>query len=214
MADLPPLKAYGQSFLCPHCGVLAGQKWLTYNLQEGNDAARGRCDHCHDMTFWYQRVMIYPDASGVAPPNPDLRDDRQADYQEAASIVQKSPRGAAAILRLCIQKLCGELGEKGKKIDDDIAALVKKGLPLTIQQSLDIVRVIGNNAVHPGQIDLKDDQDTAMKLFTLINLIARIMITQPKEIAALYSSLPQKSLDAIQRRDGTTTPPTSGSNTP
>jgi hypothetical protein len=38
-----------------------------------------------------------------------------------------------------------------------------------VQQSLDIVRVIGNDAVHPGQIDLTDDIETATKLFVLIN---------------------------------------------
>ncbi len=117
-------------------------------------------------------------------------------------------------MRLCIQKVCEQLGEKGKKIDDDIAALVKRGLPITVQQALDIVRVVGNNAVHPGQIDLKDDQDTAMSLFGLVNLIAQIMITQPKEVAALYGSLPPTSLDAIQRRDAIAAPPTSESSNP
>ena len=120
---------------------------------------------------------------------------------EAKAIVNKSPRGAAALLRLCIQKLCEQLGEKGKNINDDIANLVKIGLPVKIQQALDVVRVIGNNAVHPGQIDLRDDQDTAMKLFELINVIAEVMITQPKEVERLYQSLPQTAREAIQKRD-------------
>jgi len=34
-----------------------------------------------------------------------------------------------------------------------------------ILQSLDIVRVIGNESVHPGVIDLKDDRHTALRLF-------------------------------------------------
>ncbi|WP_424033423.1 DUF4145 domain-containing protein [Methylocella sp.] len=49
-----------------------------------------------------------------------------------------------------MQKLCVELGEKGKNIDDDIANLVKKGLSPELQQALDILRVIGNEAVHHG----------------------------------------------------------------
>jgi hypothetical protein len=93
------------------------------------------------------------------------------------------------------------LGEKGKKIDDDIASLVKKGLDSRVQQALDVVRVIGNNAVHPGQIDLSDDRATAEKLFGLVNLIAEIMISQPKHVRSMFDSLPKAALEAIQRRD-------------
>lgn len=133
--------------------------------------------------------MIYPDASGTMPANPDLSPEIQADYSEAASIVNHSPRGAAALLRLCIQKLCKQLGESGKDINADIASLVKKGLNPKIQKALDVVRVVGNNAVHPGELDLKDDKDTAVQLFKLINLIAEKMITEPKEIDGVYETL-------------------------
>ena len=105
------------------------------------------------------------------------------------------------MLRLSIQKLCKFLGGKGKNIDDDIAALVKKGLDPRVQQALDVVRVVGNNAVHPGQLDLRDDHATAEKLFGLVNVIAEIMITQPKHIAELYGGLPPGALEAIARRD-------------
>jgi len=59
---------------------------------------------------------------------------------------------------------------------------MKKGLPQTIQQALDIVRVVENYVIHSGQIDLKDNQEIANKLFGLINIIANVMITQQKEI--------------------------------
>lgn len=55
----------------------------------------------------------------------------------------------------------------GKNIDDDIVRLVKKGLNQTIQKALDAARVIGNEAVHPGTLDLKDNHDTALKFSSL-----------------------------------------------
>lgn len=79
---------------------------------------------------------------------------------------------------------------------------MRKGLPVQIQQALDIVRVVGNEAVHPGQLDLRDDQDTALKLFGLVNLIAEVMITQPKHVAAMFSSVvPESKRAEIEKRD-------------
>lgn len=126
----------------------------------------------------------------------------RADYDEASAILDLSPRGAAALLRLVIQKLCAHLGEKGRNLDEDIGSLAKKGLDTRVKNALDIVRVIGNNAVHPGQIDLRDDRATAEKLFGLVNLIVEVMISQPKHISDLYDSLPEGARKAIERRDG------------
>jgi hypothetical protein len=130
-----------------------------------------------------------------------MRDDIRADYEEAASIANKSPRGAAALLRLCVQKLCEQIGERGKNINEDIATLVAKGLPIEVQRALDAVRVIGNNAVHPGEINLKDEPDTVASLFVLVNIIADRMITQPKQAAGLYDALPAGVREAIAKRD-------------
>ena len=97
--------------------------------------------------------------------------------------------------------MCKQLGENGENLNNDIGKLVKKGLPQKIQKSLDIVRVIGNESVHPGQINLEDNKETAYKLFDLINLIANTMITQPKEIDNLYDTLPKEKLEGITERD-------------
>jgi len=145
--------------------------------------------------------MIYPNSGNAPPPNPDLPEEIKVDYEEARSIASLSPRSSAALLRLVIQKLCKELGEKGKNINEDIANLVKKGLPDRIKKSLDIVRVIGNEAVHPGQIDLKDEIETVERLFELVNLIVEDRITQPKHIDQLYEKLPENKRKAIEERD-------------
>ena len=125
------------------------------------------------------------------------------DFEEAGSIVNLSPRGAAALARLCIQKLMKQLGQKGKNINDDIGELVKKGLEVRVQQALDVVRVIGNNAVHPGTIDLKDDKQTALALLELVNMIVERCIAGPAQLKSLYERLPASKLQQIKKRDGT-----------
>jgi hypothetical protein len=145
--------------------------------------------------------MLSPSNGNAPLPNDDLPEDIKNDYEEARGIVALSPRGAAALLRLAIQKLCAHLGERGRSIDDDIAALVKKGLPPRVQPALDAVRVVGNEAVHPCTISLQDNPEIAASLFGLVNFIAEKMITEPKEIDALYASLPAAKRDAIVKRD-------------
>jgi Domain of unknown function (DUF4145) len=164
--------------------------------------ALSRCHACQGFTIWVEDKIIYPVKETTIAAHEDLPEPIRSDFEEAASIVNRSPRGAAALLRLCIQKLMVVLGEKGENINDDIASLVKKGLDVDIQRALDIVRVIGNSAVHPGTIDLKDDKATAVKLFELLNIIVEREIATPKRIAALFDGLPPTALAAIQKRDG------------
>jgi hypothetical protein len=161
-----------------------------------------RCYSCRALAIWMFDSLIYPSVTSDVRETLDAPADIRLDFEEAAKIVDASPRGAAALLRLAIQKLAVKLGEKGDNLNEDIASLVRKGLDPQIQQALDIVRVVGNEAVHPGQIDLRDDRATAMQLFDLVNLIVDAMITRPKNIAELYGRLPETKRRAIEQRDG------------
>ena len=79
---------------------------------------------------------------------------------------------------------------------------MKKGLSKDIQQALDVVRVVGNKAVHPGVIAFDvDDKNTAIKLMRLLNIITERMITEPKEIASMYEDLPESAKKSINNRD-------------
>ncbi len=175
-----------------------------YNDPNLHNTFVSRCFNCDEVALWLYDRMLYPEMIGISPPNTDMENEVCADYREAALILDKSPRGAAALLRLAIQKLCRQLGESGENINSDIRSLVLKGLDVRVQQALDVVRVVGNNAVHPGQIDLRDNRATAEKLFSLVNIIADIMISQPKMIAGMFDELPQSALDAIAKRDKVT----------
>ncbi|MCE2488620.1 MAG: DUF4145 domain-containing protein [Anaerolineae bacterium] len=158
----------------------------------------------HDVNYT-KRVgrLIFPGPYAAPAPSEDMPEEIRVDYLEARRIVMASPRGAAALLRLCIQKLMPMVGEKGKDLNDDIGSLVKKGLRPEIQMALDSVRVIGNEAVHPGVLDLNDDPDTALAMFELVNLIVEHAITAKKKAeTAYYSSVPKNKREAIAKRDG------------
>jgi hypothetical protein len=197
------------SFTCPHCGAIAKQDWWMrrwsgdqYNANKDIHPLRvGTCHHCQKTTLWVEDKMYFPDTGNAPFPNPEMPESVLKIYIEAAAISSKSPKGAAALLRLSIQVLCQELGEPGKNINTDIGNLVKKGLPLIVQQSLDIVRVTGNDAVHPGQIDT-DNPETVGQLFDLVNIIIEYMIALPKKVSGIYSSLPADKVKGIKDRDG------------
>lgn len=198
------------SYNCPYCGAFAVQAWLSlYSKIPGGDpfeqASRdyhmSRCAHCGAVCMWFNGALLIPDQSSAEPPHVDMPPSLVDDFNEARVVFSRSPRSAAAVLRLVIQKLCIELGQKGKNINDDIAALVADGLPVRVQQALDIVRVVGNEQVHPGQLDVRDDPAIAAELFRLVNFIVEDRISRPKAIQELYDRLPQEKREWIEKRD-------------
>ena len=194
-----------EAFNCPNCGAYAKQDWSNH-WDKGSrhipELTTALCSRCNNFSIWRYGTLLYPQTSPVEAPSDDLPTEVKRDYEEAAQIVRQSPRAAAALLRLAMQKLCVHLGGTGENLNKDIATLVKNGLPAKVQQMLDTVRVIGNHSVHAGVIELKDSPQTAEALFRLVNRVAKEMITDPKELEAIYGSLPKKDKEQISKRDG------------
>lgn len=200
------------TFNCPVCNAFAHHSWFEMRLLSNGhqyiafpEGRVSKCYHCKETAYWHNEIMLYPESSPAPVPHDDLPEHIKPDYLEARSIVQRSPRGAAALLRLCLQKLMVELGESGRDINKDIGSLVAKGLPQEVQQALDIVRVVGNESVHPGELDLRDDQQTAVALFELLNFIVEDRIAKKKKIGSLFANLPAGKLQGIQQRDAKNT---------
>ena len=222
MSKYYPPEYKASRFHCLHCQTYAHQRWSTmytrerngergvYSKQgdifvynpvyiEGEPMEVSLCAHCNAPTLWVSEKIIFP-ITGAAPPvNSDLPDSVKKIYSEAVNIANQSSRAACALLRYAIELLLKHLGETGT-INDAIKNLVKKGLDQRIQKSLDIVRVTGNNAVHPGEI-VFDDTTNVHTLFHLINIIADVLITQPKQIQEAYDNLPEDARKAIEKRD-------------
>jgi hypothetical protein len=120
---------------------------------------------------------------------------------EALSVVDLSPKASAALLRLAIQNLMPLIGANIGKLDKDIAKLVSEGLPEEIQQALDYCRVIGNNAVHPNELNLDDTPEMSHAMFEMINFIVEEKIAKPKRVKELFNRLPTGAIEAIEKRD-------------
>jgi len=211
MATFVPPTPDATTFTCLHCDTLAAQAGSAVGsfIGGGDQLKVHQCTACYKYSVWEKRsaqgfadwILVYPDRSPAAAPNEDLPEDVKQVYDEAASIFNRSPRGAAALLRLGIQRLCKHLGQPGKNINGDIKALVKSGLSPIVQQAMDTVRITGNEAVHPGEINLDDDRELASSLFIFVNLIAEYTITGPRVVKEMYERLPEPKRDAVDKRD-------------
>jgi hypothetical protein len=225
---VPPI--YGSSsFNCPNCLAFAQQDWYEsrYNNQEGqytleaeltttsipisglglngfridNLSAMSMCYQCSEVALWIKGKMVHP-CSSIAPlPNPDMPEDVMKIYTEAREVFFLSSTASTALLRLALEKLLPKVGAKKAKIDNMIGQLVGNGLPKEVEKALDSLRVIGNEAVHPGTIDIGDNSDVAFALFKLLNVVVDRLITQQKEIDEIYNLIPEEKLNGINNRN-------------
>jgi Domain of unknown function (DUF4145) len=219
-----PPKFSEEEFNCPHCGVYAHQYWrevyfsggqATYSvihlnvtrtlslLDPDSDASDhvvsiSKCGRCSKVAIWRYGKLINPSNLTVEPPSPDMPEPIKTLYEEARSIVDRSSRAAVALLRLALEQLLPLLGAKKGNIDNMIAELVANGLNVSVQRALDSIRVIGNEAVHPGLIDLEDNPDTAQALFKILNFIIEKTITEKNEVDGIYELIPASKRKYIE----------------
>jgi hypothetical protein len=164
-----------------------------------------RCMHCGNSLIWLEGKRIYPLTSAGPAPDADMPVDVRADYVEAQVVAPLSPRGAAALLRLAIDKLtAGLYPDKARTpLNDRIGWMDKQGyIGDDIQQMLDAGRVIGNHAVHPGELDLQATPELVESLFWVTNELVEDLIAKPERRKAIYDSLPEADRQRIERRDG------------
>lgn len=206
------------AFNCPQCGVFAHQKWSyiyadelckssliftllqrkgKFNIQDTKICV---CQRCLEHSLWIKTKMVYPISSSAPLPTSLMPEDVRAEFEEARRVLETSPRSACALLRLSIQKLMPHIGGSGKNINDDIKNLVNSGIPEDIQQSLDCVRVIGNESVHPGTMNLRDNLEMAQDLFHLVNRIVEYTISSSVH-EKVYNQLPRRQLENIKKRN-------------
>lgn len=195
-----------EAFTCPHCWVLTLQRWynLYYDEYLFGDRKKCRCHTCKNYSVWFKSKMIFPSGSNIPMPHTDMPESVKEIYNEAREIASNSPRAAAALLRLALEKLTEELWETDWKLNTRIGNLKKKWLPEKAIQALDIIRITANEwGSHLGQIDLtgSDNADLVNQLFFLLNFIVEHVITVNNQLDAMYATLPEDKKKGIKNRD-------------
>jgi hypothetical protein len=119
------------------------------------------------------------------------------DYQEAAAVLNISPKASAALSRRCLQAVLREAGGSSKKNLVDQIEDVSNNLPGYITQNIDAIRNIGNFAAHPikdtasGQIVEVEPGEAEWNL-DVLDMLFDFYYVQP--------ALAQKKRDALNAK--------------
>ncbi|TLH71239.1 DUF4145 domain-containing protein [Mycolicibacterium cosmeticum] len=201
-------------YTCPYCETLCTQDsrgvLIDYDDDEGGPSRHeavnwNRCMACLQESWWVDGHLVYPFTSKSArQPVDGMPDDVLELYREASSVADVSPRSAAALLRTALEVLTrNHLGQSGVSLNDAIGNLVKdRQLSVKLQQAMDVLRITGNDYVHPREVQLDDSAKEASAMFDLLNIIVDRLIVEPQRIAQLYADLPESKRQQVERRDG------------
>ncbi|WP_216893454.1 DUF4145 domain-containing protein [Nocardia alni] len=201
----------GDAFSCPYCNVYATQRWTDVEWPKWwNVKPRfyhgwkwSCCSHCDTLALWgHHQLLVWPNRTLPGPcANEDMPPEILATYEEARQVLAISPRAAAGLLRLALQNLIDTLEPGAGSVNDKIGRLVQRGLEPSAAKAMDILRVVGNNAVHPGRLDVDGDAELVPALFEILNLVVHHVLTRPRQVEALFETLPAGAREAIERRD-------------
>ena len=198
------------SFTCIYCDTLSQQTWSYSTVQNNGNInffdegefklSVSTCNTCQGKIIWKDDKIIEPKSSIAPVPIEEMPLSVKTIYDEASVIVSDSPRSACALLRLAIELLCTEIIPNGN-LNTKIGKMVEQGLDVRVQKALDIVRITGNDKIHPGQISEDDTIEIAKSMFELVNFIVDRLIIQPSLIDEMFSKIPENKKEQIENRD-------------
>lgn len=205
--------------LCPCCHASTG--WNISTLQDFKDyriafpianycqvckryfydICELKIDNTHSRKYEFTRIWPTSTPADIPPPNPDMPAECHKLYNGAALVFNHSPRTAGALLRLCLQVLLTEAKIEGKTIDLQIQNLIKSGEDPMNVLCMDICRILGNECVHPGIINLNEEGDIATLFFEFINMTTTRLFTAKRQVQEVYQKLPEGARKALEARN-------------
>lgn len=136
--------------------------------------------------------MVHPSVSTTPLAHEDMPEDVKEVYDKARAVFPFSHEASSAMLRSALEQLLNHLDPSSNNLSKKLDRLIQKGtLPEPVIQAMDSIRLIGNDAIHPGKIQWDEPQEIALLLFELMNMIVEETITKPNKVRHLYSLLPE-----------------------
>ena len=123
------------------------------------------CHSCNGFSLWVGGLLVFPTRIDKTP---ELVEE---DLEEAAAILNKFPRGATALMRVCIQKLVPLLKENGKELSDDISSLMRKGLEMEMQQAMEVLEFLRGDSAQLNSLESQADRETALRLLDSLKAV-------------------------------------------
>jgi hypothetical protein len=135
-----------------------------------------------------------------------MPDAAKLDFEEARALESISERSAAAMLRLCLEKLCRYLlncSDKSIRLKKLLEDLRPNGLTDALYRMLHACRIVGNDSVHPGEMDPEDAKLIVNHSFDVINEMVDLLIGKPKRQAELWNKIPESKRCEVEQNIGT-----------
>ena len=221
------------SFDCPRCNAYAKQTrekltWDTFigpvevfdEKRDGSDVTKPlpagfwssvQCSACDDYSIWRDKVLIYPRASGIAPPASDMPPEVAILYNEARDVMAVARRAGAALARATLEHLLKSLDDtqpKRANLADRIDAVHGK-VSSSLGEMLTVIRHVGNQALHGSGIPddavvlILDETQTELVdlIFESINELVDELVTKPKASKRFLSLVPANVLEKLKKTE-------------
>jgi hypothetical protein len=153
---------------------------LTYEYQKHPHSLKvkmanlyiSNCHSCSGFSLWVSGLLVFPTNIDKTP---ELVEE---DAEEATAILNKFPRGATALMRVCIQKLVPLLEENGRELNQRISSLVRKGLEMEMQQAKEVLQVLRSDPVQLSQLESQADKETILRFLDSLKVVLERRMSQ------------------------------------
>jgi hypothetical protein len=133
------------------------------------------CHSCNGFSLWVGGLLVFPTKIDKTP---ELVEE---ELEEAAAILNEFPRGATALMRVCIQKLVPLLEDNGKELNQRVSSLVRKGLEMEMQQAKEVLQVLRSDPTQLNPLEPQADRETALRFLDSLKEVLERRMSQNRD---------------------------------